>query len=130
MVDQRRISANQRARRPARTSATAQNLGAALRHLGDWPQAVRVWRHGAALDPGHAGLAMELALAYLAAPMTAVRDAEKGLEFAERAARLDPHRPDPGLAGWGWWRATAPLRPFEPPVRREGSVATLCAACC
>lgn len=70
-----------------------------------------MWRNGAALDPGQTGLAMEQALAYLAAPTTAVRDAEKGLAFAERTARLDPHHPDAALAvglcgdagvgGWG-----------------------------
>jgi tetratricopeptide (TPR) repeat protein len=69
-------------------------LGAAHRLRGCWGDAAAALRAGLAVAPEQAGLALELALMYLAADEPAVRDVEQALVFAGQAMRADPENPE------------------------------------
>jgi predicted CXXCH cytochrome family protein len=78
--------------------SASRSLGSALRDLGDWAEAMRVWRHAASLHREDAGVALELAEACLIAPQEPLRDPVESLQMAHRAATLQPDAARPLLA--------------------------------
>lgn len=76
-------------------AAAHRNLGSALRRSGDWAEALRAWRHGWSRCPDHWPIALDLAMAQLAAPDAALRDPAAAIALAEAASQVAPNVPQP-----------------------------------
>jgi len=72
---------------PTQAAAYARR-GELLRARGNVAEAVRLWRHGAAMAPASAEIVRLLAETLLTAPRPEDRDVNEGLRFAERACDL------------------------------------------
>ena len=81
-----------------RHPAACRNLAAALRRTDQWPEAIRVLRHGAADAPDQPLLHTELAIMLLLAPDPALRNPDRGAAAARRAVALAPNHPRARLA--------------------------------